>query len=53
MRPHFSLHCRDVPDQGSELNQGCAGLNQDSAAQMLNRGTTAEPGERSNPTSFG
>ena len=27
-----------VPDQGSELNQGCAGLNQGSAAQMLNRG---------------
>ena len=24
-----------VPDQGSELNQGCAGLNQGSAAQIL------------------
>ena len=27
-----------VPDQGSELNQGCAGLNQGSAAEMLNQG---------------
>ena len=26
----------NVPDQGSKLNQGCAGLNQGSAAQMLN-----------------
>ena len=29
---------RNVPDQGSELSQGCAGVNQDSAAQTLNRG---------------
>ena len=33
-----------VPDEDSELNEGCAGLNQGSAAQMLNWGNhTAEP----------
>ena len=40
-KPIFYWCChqeRHVPDQGSELNQGCAGLNQGSAVQMLNRG---------------
>ena len=30
----------NVPDHGSRLNQGCAGLNQGSAAQNLNWGSS-------------
>ena len=34
------LKCVSVPDHGSGLNQGCAGLNQGSAAQNLNWGSS-------------
>ena len=39
VKEFFGTHFKngDVSDQGSELNQGCAGLNQDSAVQILNQ----------------
>ena len=37
-RCSFENRSRSRADQGSELNKGCAGLNQGSAAQMVNWG---------------
>ena len=54
MHGHISKHSLNrrnweefvfVRDHCSELNQGCAGLDQRGAAKMLNWATTTEPGQ--------